>query len=39
MAKLLEVYVERRIAGETFLETYDRIGIEPFRGAVYGAAH
>jgi len=39
VAKLLEVYVGRRIDGETFLETYDRIGIEPFREAVYGAAH
>jgi sulfite reductase (NADPH) hemoprotein beta-component len=39
VAQLLDVYVTRRIEGETFLETYRRIGIEAFKEAVYGAAH
>jgi sulfite reductase (NADPH) hemoprotein beta-component len=39
VAQLLDVYVARRIDGETFLETYRRIGIEAFKEAVYGAAH
>jgi sulfite reductase (NADPH) hemoprotein beta-component len=39
VAQLLDVYVARRIEGETFLETYRRIGIEAFKEAVYGAAH
>jgi sulfite reductase (NADPH) hemoprotein beta-component len=30
--------VARRSEGETFLETYRRIGIESFKEAVYGAA-
>ena len=33
--KLLDVYVENRIADESFLNTYQRIGIEKFKGRVY----
>jgi len=39
VARLLDVYVAHRSDGESFLETYRRIGIEPFKEAVYGAAH
>ncbi|MGB2172913.1 MAG: nitrite/sulfite reductase [Porticoccaceae bacterium] len=33
--KLLDVYVENRIADESFLSTYQRIGIEKFKERVY----
>ena len=33
--KLLQVYVGERAAGETFLETYRRIGLKPFKERVY----
>jgi len=33
--KILDVYVENRIEDESFLNTYRRIGLEPFKGAVY----
>ena len=33
--KLLDVYVENRIADENFLTTYQRIGIEKFKERVY----
>ncbi len=33
--KLIEVYVERRAEGERFIDTFDRIGIEPFKERVY----
>ncbi len=33
--ELVETYVERRVEGETFLQTYERIGIEPFKERVY----
>lgn len=33
--KLLDVYVENRIADESFLNTYQRIGIEKFKERVY----
>jgi sulfite reductase (NADPH) hemoprotein beta-component len=39
VARLLQRYVEQREEGESFLETYDRIGIEPFREAVYDTTH
>jgi len=39
VAKLLQRYVEQREEDESFLETYNRIGIEPFREAVYDTAH
>ena len=35
IARILEVYVERREGDEHFLETYRRVGIEPFKQRVY----
>jgi sulfite reductase (NADPH) hemoprotein beta-component len=35
--KLLNVYIENRIDGESFLETYRRIEIAPFKEAVYAS--
>lgn len=35
IAEILNVYVDNRIEEETFLETYRRIGIEPFKQRVY----
>lgn len=37
--KLLTLYTEQRVDGETFLETYRRIGIEPYRQRVYEKHH
>lgn len=37
--KILSTYVEHRIEPETFIDTYDRIGIETFKEAVYASAH
>jgi len=39
IAKILDVYVERREEGEEFLDTVRRIGVEPFAEKVYGKAH
>jgi sulfite reductase (NADPH) hemoprotein beta-component len=39
IARILDVYVEKREAGEEFLETVRRIGIDPFGERVYAAAH
>jgi len=36
--RILEVYAERRESGETFLDCFRRIGIEPFRADVYADA-
>ena len=36
---ILSTYVEHRIEPETFIDTYDRIGIETFKEAVYASAH
>ena len=33
--KILNVYIENRNEDESFLNTYRRIGLEPFKGAVY----
>jgi len=35
---LLNTYVELRAEGERFLDTYRRVGMEPFRDALYGPA-
>ena len=35
--KLLDVYIENRIADESFLHTYQRIGIEKFKERVYAS--
>jgi sulfite reductase (NADPH) hemoprotein beta-component len=39
IARILDVYVERREEGEEFLQTVRRIGVEPFGERVYAAAH
>jgi sulfite reductase (NADPH) hemoprotein beta-component len=35
--KLMQTYVDERIEGEAFLETYQRIGMAPFKERVYAA--
>jgi len=38
--RIIQVYVDHREAGECFLDTLDRIGIDPFKNRVYeGRAH
>lgn len=37
--KLMQVYVDHRIEGERFVDTFDRIGIEPFKERVYETNH
>lgn len=37
--KLVNVYVQNRAPEETFLETYQRIGITPFKEQVYAQTH
>jgi sulfite reductase (NADPH) hemoprotein beta-component len=39
IARILDHYVQQRQDGEDFLETCRRIGVEPFREAVYGKPH
>ena len=36
VADLLDVYVELRIEDERFLDTFRRVGLEPFKARVYG---
>jgi sulfite reductase (NADPH) hemoprotein beta-component len=36
IATIVEQYKSLRVAGERFLDTYRRVGIEPFKQAVYG---
>ncbi len=38
IARILDVYVQRRLEGETFIETYRRVGVEPFKDSVYAKA-
>ncbi|WP_221798544.1 nitrite/sulfite reductase [Oceanobacter mangrovi] len=38
IAKVLQLYVEKRIDGESFLESYKRIGHDTFKETVYGKA-
>ena len=35
---LVECYLPARRSGERFLDTYRRVGIDPFKEAVYGTA-
>ncbi len=35
IAKILEIYIDRRTEEETFLDTYRRIGLDPFKENVY----
>ncbi len=37
VGRILQTYVEHRQDGERFIDTYRRIGLEPFRVSVYGA--
>ena len=37
--KLVQVYLEQRLEGERFVDTYERIGIEPFKERVYANHH
>ena len=37
--KLIDVYVEQRTEEERFIDTYQRIGIDPFKERVYAANH
>ena len=39
IARLIDVYVERRDGDERFIDTVRRLGIEPFKERVYAAAH
>jgi sulfite reductase (NADPH) hemoprotein beta-component len=39
IARILDVYVGARQEDESFLETYRRIGVQPFRERVYAANH
>jgi sulfite reductase (NADPH) hemoprotein beta-component len=34
--KIVDAYLLTRQHGERFLDTYRRVGIEPFKSAVYG---
>jgi len=36
VAKILQVFVAHRQDEESFIDTFDRIGAEPFKDAVYG---
>ena len=35
VAKLIDVFVEKRTEEETFLDTYRRVGLDPFKERVY----
>jgi sulfite reductase (NADPH) hemoprotein beta-component len=37
IGRILEAYVDNRDEGERFLDTYRRVGIEPFRKRVYSS--
>lgn len=40
VAKIIQVYLDNRYADERFIDTFDRIGIDPFKNRVYeGRAH
>ena len=34
--KIINTYVDRRLENEPFIDTYERIGMEPFKEHVYG---
>jgi sulfite reductase (NADPH) hemoprotein beta-component len=34
--EIVKLYVEQRQPGEHFIDTYERIGIEPFKERIYG---
>lgn len=37
--RIMALYVEQRLAGERFIETVRRIGLEPFKERVYAKSH
>ncbi|MBV2234324.1 MAG: nitrite/sulfite reductase [Sterolibacterium sp.] len=37
--QLIDVYLENRLDGERFIDTFDRLGIEPYKERVYGTPH
>jgi sulfite reductase (NADPH) hemoprotein beta-component len=37
MSKVIDTFVEHRIEGERFIETYNRIGMTPFKERVYAS--
>ena len=37
--KILEVYLAARNEGESFLDTYNRIGLVPFKEQIYVRTH
>ena len=39
IGRLLETYVALRHEGEIFIDALERLGVEPFKTAVYGAPH
>ncbi|WP_263142796.1 nitrite/sulfite reductase [Pseudomonas sp. RIT-PI-AD] len=39
ISKIISLYVEQRSEDESFLDTYRRIGIDPFKERVYAANH
>jgi len=38
ITKIIDVYLENREDGETFLATYNRLGIDPYKERVYATA-
>ncbi len=34
--KIIKLYVEKRLENEPFIDTYERIGIDPFKERIYG---
>lgn len=39
IARLVDLYVEQRKPGELFIDTYERLGIEPFKERAYATDH
>ena len=39
ISKIFDVYVGKRVEGEEFIETYRRVGIDPFKERVYAKAN
>ncbi|MBV1915555.1 MAG: nitrite/sulfite reductase [Pseudomonadales bacterium] len=37
--KITDLYLEQKIQDENFIDTYNRIGIEPFKEKIYAKAH
>ena len=37
--KIIKVYVEKRTDEESFLDTFRRVGVDPFKERVYAANH